>query len=384
MALASGTSVGLSYVAETTHGTTPGSPSMKTLRSTSRNINGTKGTLSTNEVRSDRQIADVRHGFNSVAGSVGFELSVEAYDDLLEAALGGAWATGGSTAATTLSTAATGNKITRATGSFITDGHKVGHVVALANSATQDGNYTITAVSALEVTVLETVTTEAGDGDETLALVGKVLDVGNTLTTFTFERLFTDIAKYQVYRGCAINSMSMSIIPEEIVGGTFDIVGMSFADFSGTSLGVPAAAPTNSPLAAFDGALVVDGVEVAVVTAMDFTVTNNRNVQAVVGNKFSPDVFDGQFNLDGNMTVFLEDSSLFYGYFNDETEFRIQMKLDDVDGTGFISFNMPRCKATAADIDPPQEGPVSITMPFKALVDETNSLDTLIVQRSNV
>ena len=73
MAIASGASVGLSYVAEVTRGTTPGGPTMLELRSTSRNINATRRPLQSAERRSNRQIQDFRHGFKEVTGGIGFE-----------------------------------------------------------------------------------------------------------------------------------------------------------------------------------------------------------------------------------------------------------------------------------------------------------------------
>ena len=42
MAIASGANSDISYVREVTHGVTPGSPSMKLLRATGRNVNGVK------------------------------------------------------------------------------------------------------------------------------------------------------------------------------------------------------------------------------------------------------------------------------------------------------------------------------------------------------
>lgn len=384
MTLASGTSVGLSYVAEVTHGTTPNSPTMKTLRTTTRNINAQKGLLESAEVRSDRQISDVRHGFKSVGGSVGFELSLSAYDDWLEALLGSTFGGSATTGAMSLDSVVASSKFTRGTGSFVTDGFKVGDVVTAAGfSSPVNTQYIVTAVAALDLTVYPAPAANVtGGGDETIALTGKRLDCGSTLSTFTVEKRFTDITKYQVFTGVAINQASFSIKPEAIVGGTFDVVGMSFADMSGSSLGSPTAAPTNSPFAAFDGVALVNGASVAVITGIDFTVTNNRNVQPVVGSTTSPDVFDGQCKVEGTMTVFLESSSAFYGYFVNETEFSAQVKLRDPNGTDFMSFFFPRLKATGAAIDPPQEGPITISMPFKALVSSTHST-TLRIQRSN-
>ncbi len=59
-------------------------------------------------------------------------------------------------------------KITRASGSFITDGFVPGNSVTIANSASNNITVTFATVSALEIVVNEALTDEVGSGDETL------------------------------------------------------------------------------------------------------------------------------------------------------------------------------------------------------------------------
>jgi hypothetical protein len=81
------------YIAESTYGTTPSTPTFDNIRHTSASLGLSKTTLESGELRDDRQIAHLRHGNKSVAGDIGFELSYTTFDDFLEAALGGTWAT---------------------------------------------------------------------------------------------------------------------------------------------------------------------------------------------------------------------------------------------------------------------------------------------------
>jgi hypothetical protein len=84
MAIAHGNRVEFAYVIESVVGTAPVTPTMKVLRLTNpRRMQLDKNILQSEEVRSDRQIADSRHGFNSVTGQLGFEFSLESYDDML-------------------------------------------------------------------------------------------------------------------------------------------------------------------------------------------------------------------------------------------------------------------------------------------------------------
>lgn len=384
MALESGTLVDLSYVAEVTHGTTPGSPSMKLLRCTQRNLNLVKDTLQSAEVRSDRQVSDVRHGFNRVEGTVGYELSVQSYDDMLEGALSGTWTAVNISGSPNLGATTAPNTFTRAAGSFITDGIRIGDFIITSGFSNSGNNGVfgpVTAVTALAVTVPQTLVTEAQGASKTLQLKGKRLDIGTTLRTFTFERRFRGTTQYQVHRGVAVNTMELQIQPGNMVGGTFGLIGMSTPALSGTSLGSPSAAPTNSPMSAFDGSLYEGGSINAVITGINMKLDNKRSLQGVVGSKYSPDVFEGTADITGEITAFFQDATYLNKFIN-ETESSLWVKLNDPNGSDFLNLVFPRIKYTGGTIDPPQEGPVPITLPFRALVDSTAGT-SFTLQRSN-
>lgn len=93
MAQAQGSRHSISFVAESTFGVTPGTPSMLQLRNTGTTLAVRKDNFASNEIRNDRQIVDLRHGVRRADGDINFELSYGAFDDWLEAALFGTWAT---------------------------------------------------------------------------------------------------------------------------------------------------------------------------------------------------------------------------------------------------------------------------------------------------
>jgi hypothetical protein len=88
-----GSQVDLSFVSESTWGTTPGTPSMQLLKYTSDSLNPSKELLENNTKRNDRQEGRARHGAESVGGSLDFNLCYGDYDSLLAAALFGTWST---------------------------------------------------------------------------------------------------------------------------------------------------------------------------------------------------------------------------------------------------------------------------------------------------
>lgn len=84
----------VAYVAEATYGTTPATPTFKTWRTTQvGSMRTNKGTTVSDEIRADRNVSDVVMVSQGASGSYPVEMSYGTYDDFLEAALFGAWAT---------------------------------------------------------------------------------------------------------------------------------------------------------------------------------------------------------------------------------------------------------------------------------------------------
>lgn len=96
---------GLRYVPEVTFGVTPSTPAMIALRSKGSDLGINKDTFQSEELRSDRQISDLRHGAVKVQGGFDFELSYGEFDPLLEMALFGTWGTNVLKAGTTAKSA---------------------------------------------------------------------------------------------------------------------------------------------------------------------------------------------------------------------------------------------------------------------------------------
>ena len=93
MTIANGAQHSLHYVAETTYGSTPATPSFTPLPHTGTTLAVTKDAIESEKIRGDRQVEDFRHGNKTVGGEITAELEYEAFDDLLEAVLCGTWAT---------------------------------------------------------------------------------------------------------------------------------------------------------------------------------------------------------------------------------------------------------------------------------------------------
>ncbi|MCO1336971.1 phage tail tube protein [Microbulbifer sp. OS29] len=89
--MADGSQHSMAYVAESTYGVTPASPTFKAIRNKGTTLALTKEGSADEELRDDRQITDYRHMNKSVGGDININLSYGSFDDFLEGATMGAW-----------------------------------------------------------------------------------------------------------------------------------------------------------------------------------------------------------------------------------------------------------------------------------------------------
>lgn len=91
MTLQSNVNVEIRYGAESVFGTQSGATG-QVLRRVSSTLALNKDAFTSNEVRPDQQVADMRHGVKRAGGQISGELSRTTYDDLIAAALRSTWA----------------------------------------------------------------------------------------------------------------------------------------------------------------------------------------------------------------------------------------------------------------------------------------------------
>ena len=131
---AKGVAKKVAYAKETIWGVAPsGSGPSKYLRRVTADFNLEKESYESNEIRTDYQVADFRHGVRSASGSLSGELSPKSYADFMQSVVGRDFTAGVSTNGLEVNIAASGQffTIARGVGSFLTDGFKVGQIVRM-------------------------------------------------------------------------------------------------------------------------------------------------------------------------------------------------------------------------------------------------------------
>lgn len=204
-----------------------------------------------------------------------------------------------------------------------------------------------------------------------------VLKVGTTPKSFSIEDAATDISQFRLFTGATVSSLAVSIKPNQMVTGTFSMIGKNMT-ISGTSVdAVKTASSTNQPFDAYSGSLrIADAggslAAAAIVTGFDFTINNALAPTFVVGSSTTPQLEYGMATVEGTITAYFEDAGLINRFLN-ETQTALEIAVDDPTGVSDYTFLFPRVKINGASV--PVDNPTSriITLPFVALFDTTEA-----------
>lgn len=394
--IAVGSLVEIGYLAETVFGSTPVSSAFQRVRDVSFSVNLQKESYQSEERRSDRMRQDVRHGYRSVTGDIGGELSQQSWDDFIQACLGGTWASSVTSSFTNVAYASTTSRFTVTSANFPTMGIRVGDVFAVtatpAVTGITDQYFTALSVGVSTIEVEPGTLTVTGSGSAIISVPGKKIGIGTTYRSFTIERWLTDKTLYQQFRGLRVNQMSLSIPASGMVTVTFGFMGQDGTTFSETTVASGYTdAPQTTPFAAVDGELYEGGEVMGLVTAAELTINNNMAGPQVVGRTTTPDILFGRFaDVTGTITVLFTTAAM-YSKFVSETESTLILRLQDrstlTSATNFVNIVLPRVKYSGGDIDDSPDTGITIQMPFVALkplaANTAQGTSSISIQRGN-
>ena len=303
MAFAQGSRSSLSFIVESTFGTTPAG-NFTNLPFSTHSLNLTKDRVAGNDIQADRMPRVDRHGNRQVAGDIVVDLRDGDYDSFLESAMLNTWAT-------------------------------------------------------------------------------NVLKVGTTPKFFSVEDYAADIDQARVFTGLSVSSLAISLAPNQMVTTTFGMVGKDMT-VSGTEKTQDDASGA-APFDAYSGDISIGNVgagsAVAIVTGLDFTLTNSFAPTFVIGDDSAPSLEYGRAEVEGTLTAYFEDASLINRFLN-ETETEIEVSVDDPTGGNAYTFLFPKVKINSADVG--VDGPTSrmISLSFVALYDATEGTNLKITRPS--
>lgn len=391
MGQASGVFKQIAIKEEASYGVLPTTSGAQLLRRTDATFNLSKDTYESNEIRTDLQTADMRHGVRRVAGTLNGELSPGSYAAYLAALLKRDFAAVTALTALSLTVAGSGPTytITRAAGSFLTSGLKVGQVIRLTagtfNASNLNKNLFIVALTATEATVIvlngTALVAEGPITASTITVPGKTTYVpvsGHTDKSFSIEEWYSDISRSEVFAGCKFTKASIQLPPSGMATLGLDVAGKDFGQAPGSVryFTSPTALSSSGVVAAVNGVLRIGGVTLASVTGLNFDVDASFSGDPVVGSNVVPTQFAGRVKVSGQFTAYFEDGVIPAAFF-DETELGIQVALTTSNDAAadFVSFSMSRVKLGGAD-KADGDGGVVRTFPFTALLNSNGGSGT--------
>lgn len=392
MVIAAGLFKQLAYKVETAYGTAPGQSGGQSLRRVQSTVDLSKETYASNEKRTDFQMADFRHGVRRVQGAINGELSAATYKDLFGVLLKRDFAAVSAIASVALTIAGSGPTytLTRGTGSWLTDGVKVGDVIRLSvgtlNAANIAKNLMVVDISsATAATVLPlngvALVAEGPVSGCTVTVIGKktyIPTTGHTDKSIAFEHWYSDVAQSELFLGCKINRAAIQLPPTGLATVNFDVMGQDLADTATKRGGVattaqyfttPTGVTSTGALAAVNGVLRVADTTIATITGLSIDVAANYTGEPVVGSNVIPQMFPGKILVTGQFTAYFDSVTLRDAFVN-ETEINLAAAFtaDNSAAADFVSFVLPRIKVGGASKDDGDGGLVQ-TFPFQALLN---------------
>lgn len=339
----------------------------------------TKDSFTSEEVRSDRQTEDLRHGAKQVGGDLPAPLKYSDFDTPLEGALFGNWTT------TTTTTTSTTINITNAN-QLVYAGGWVGYTaygyitVSGSSKTANNGVFRIESVTGTTLTIGYGATTTEAAGSEITVAMRSSLPNGTTEHAYTVEVGYADIGQYHQFTGVRFNGWSVSVPPNGMCTNSFSVLGESMVTSTTTLDSSPTAASSNDAMSGIDcGVIYEGGSAIAIVTAVNWDTTNNLNPKFVIGSTSVKTVTAGRFGCTGSLTVLFQNSTMLNKFIN-ETESSLWLVLTDPDSNK-MSVDLPRIKYSTGTPTAAGEGNFELTMDFTALRDP-NSGHTMILSKA--
>jgi hypothetical protein len=362
--------VRVAFIEETVYGETPGTGNFSTARFTSESLSGTPETTESAQIRVDRLSSGQVVTGLTVGGDLNFELAKEvAIDNILESAMLNDWVvTSAVTVNLELDIAL--KQLERTTGSFITDGVKVGDIITttgFVNTANNTQYQVAEIISALIIRVVlaESITFVNETGTGTTYKVADKLEVGINKKSFSMEKSFLDLTDKAInYRGMTVSNLNLNIAYGELISGTASFSGNDYepvqlaADFMTDGRTINPAATTNSMNGSVDMPWIANSAvgdfddSTFCIQSVSIELNNNLTTQTCIG-KAAPDNYSpGTAAIAVNLSAYLADSNwAIIAKKLSQEPFAVGGLVKNVDG--YYGFYMP---AVQVSFDDPASG----------------------------
>lgn len=401
MTIARGIAKKVAYKKQTGFGAKATGTGAKYIRRVTSTFNLNKETYESNEIRTDYQVADMRHGIRSVEGSINGELSAGSYADFMGSVLARDFTAVTAITGLSVTIAASGSlyTITRAAGDFLADGVKVGHVIRLSGAGltaiNASNNFLVVGLTATVATVSvvngSTLTAEGPIASVTATVVGKQTYAplaGHTDDSYTIEEWYSDVAQSEVFDSVKFGTLNVQLPTTGLVTVDLSAMGRDMTEGTSQHFTTPTASGTTGIFSSVSGVIVVNGAPVGLITQGDFTVERGLEAANVIGQNTAADIFTGRIRVTGNFSTYFTDGT-FRGYFLNEDTISVMFVVADSEDkdAAFVSFVLPKVKIGSAGKNDGEMGIVQ-DHSFTALLNDVTAgglpETTMLIQDSSL
>lgn len=382
MGTASGVFKQVTYKVETQYGVMPAAAAAQAMRRVTSSLDLTKDTYQSNEIRPDFQVGDMRHGLRKVGGTIAGELSAKTYGDFFAAALKKDFTAGVTVTGASITVGGTAGAwtITRAAGSFLTDGIKVGDVVRLTagafNAANLNKNIQVSAVTAMMLTGVvlnaSALVAEGPIASATVAVIGKktlVPQSGHTDKSFSIEHWHPDVPASEVYTGCKVTKISLSLPATGMATISVEFGGKDVTGGAAQYFVTPTPVTVTGTMAAVNGVVKVGNATGGTITSASIEISCAQSSEPGIGSNTADQVATGRVIVTGQITAKFDSTALRDAFYNEtEVSAYLAFTADNSANSDFIAFSMGRLKLNGASKDDGEKILIQ-TIPFQALLN---------------
>lgn len=371
------------------------------LRRVTGMVDLNKDTYGSNEIRSDLQRNDFRHGVRRATAKIAGELSPGSYADFMAGSVKRDFVAVAAVTGLSLTIAGSGPiyTITRSAGSWLTSGLKNGNVVRLSvgtfNAANLTKNIVIASMTATVLTCYvlncSALVAEGPIASSTVTAIGKTTFVpltGHIEKYFSVEEWYPEVPFSGTGYDLRVSNFGLDLPATGLATCSFDMMGVDVVDAASQRFTSPTALGTTGIAAAVNGVLLYQGVAVAVITAFSMQVASTYSGDPVVGSNIIPSLTPGRVIVRGSMSVKFTDTT-FRSVFTNETEVDIAVVLSSNNSAAsdFVGFTLSRIKLESNARDDGEKEIIQ-TISFDALLNNAGGASaateatTLLIQDS--
>lgn len=391
---ATGVAKRIILVEETTFGVSPVTGG-KYLRRVSSDLTLNKDSYQSQEILVSQQLRDARHGVRRPQGTFGGQVSPGSYNDFWQGLMRKNFVTGAVMATITLALDTTAKTLVLSAGGLLAAGLMHEDVFRISgagapNTALNGLNLRINTLTDTTITTRDLpggLTTGSLTG-VTLTIVGKktyMPATGQLYKSFSIEHFFSDVAQSELFLGCRIGQTAIQMPATGMVTFSSQMIGQDMVQATVQQLTGPTGPTGSSSLAAVNGKLSYNNLDVASITSLNMTIAPSMEAPAVVGSNIVPWIFQGNLAVSGSFTALFQDQVMANTFINEtEVGLSVYLTMGALQTSDFMRFTLPRIKAMS---DQKSDGQMSLvqSMNFTALenvADTTSDLTTMVIQDS--